>query len=98
MAKHRIMCALERYNGTLHAMNDKEAVSFLERIVHNRDRQLGDRRKGHFRKVLTAAWKELFKLKKIVFNEERSQFQLNYRFDKRGRSKRQKYPAGQLAR
>lgn len=96
VAMRRILATLEKFHGVLDAMNDKGAIASLEELVHNRDHQLGDRTKGHFRKVLKAAWERLKALKQVVFDPERCQFVLGYRFDQ-PRVHRQKYPRGRLA-
>lgn len=95
-AKRRIKGAIERRGGSVNAINEKDLLCFLERNVYNRNRELGDRKKGHFRKVLVTALRELIRLKEIVFDPERYQFLVNYRFNKR-RSHHQKYPGGRMA-
>lgn len=95
IAARRILGFFEKNDGAIYAVNERDMLNILERGVHNRDRQLGDQKKGHFRKVLALAWRKLCQLNKIVFDIERYQYALNYRFDKK-RPRRQRYPAGQL--
>ena len=98
IAERRIKGALERNDGILRVNSDRDAIAYLEKNVYNRDHQLGDHKKGHFRKVLLAAWQKLKKKAEVVFDPESYLFRVNYRFEKKRRTHRQKYPAGRLAR
>ena len=91
-AMSRIKGVFRKYHGWIDASGQKELVGFLARSVFNRNRDLGDYKRGELSQTLTAAVRRLVSQSTIRFDEESCSFGLMERIPD-VRRHRQKYPA-----
>ena len=90
-AMGRVKGTFRKYHGWISAMNEKELVQLLAKEVFNRNRELGDYKKGEFLVTLAIAVRRLDERGVIVFDDESSAFGLVERVPD-VRRHRQKYP------
>lgn len=92
IAERRIIAVFEKFGGAIMEQNEACLVRFLCAKVHNRDRQLGDYRKGEFTITIQLALKSA--ISRGLISETNGWFGLTAPARNCGRKHRQKYPTG----
>ena len=92
IAMRRFKAALLKMGGTINVRSRADMVDFGVKNVYNRDRELGDIKKGEFKKLIVEVVKRLLNTS-CKHDTERGLLILDERFVPR-RQHRQKYPRG----